>query len=115
MPVVNNKESGPPPEDRPRSFVTKKKAQGIEAELQTYLSTEREDEKYTPLMYWQTEGHKFPILSQMEHIFLAIPATSTPTEREFSTAGRTITDLRSSMKTTTLEAAVCLKSFDKFM
>lgn len=47
----------PPPKDQPRSFVTKNKAQGIEAELQTYPSTERENRDCNPLIYWGQEGH----------------------------------------------------------
>lgn len=56
IPAVNLEDRGPQPEDCPQSFVTRKKAQGIKAELQTYLSSEQDDKGCDLLTYWQTKS-----------------------------------------------------------
>ncbi|CAG5037111.1 unnamed protein product [Parnassius apollo] len=47
------------------------------------------------LNYWQNKKKTFPLLSELARIMLAIPATSTPSERVFSIAGLTVTVKRS--------------------
>lgn len=113
--LVADEELEPPTKDCLRLFVTKKKVQGIEAKLQTYLSAEQEDGICDPLTFWHKEVHWLPILAKLAWILLAIPATSTPSKRSSSAAGRTITNRLSSINTPTLEAAVCLKTFNKFL
>ncbi|CAG9792672.1 unnamed protein product [Diatraea saccharalis] len=47
------------------------------------------------LQYWRNKSKTFPHLSQLARAILAIPATSTPSERVFSIAGLTVTAKRS--------------------
>ena len=43
--------------------------------------------KEDPLTWWQGNINRFPHLAILAHRYLAIPATSTPSERVFSVAG----------------------------
>lgn len=46
------------------------------------------------LEWWKLNEKHFPTLAKLARRFLAIPATSVPSERMFSAAGRLITKLR---------------------
>lgn len=50
-----------------------------------------------PLKWWQEKSSLYPLLAKLSQKFLAIPATSAPSERLFSIAGITIANDRSSM------------------
>jgi len=51
-----------------------------------------------PLEWWKIKQKKYPILSQLERKFLAIPASSVPCERLFSSAGNIITQKRNRLE-----------------
>jgi hypothetical protein len=42
------------------------------------------------LEWWRANNNKFPVLASLAQKYLAIPATSAPSERVFSVAGLTI-------------------------
>ena len=48
----------------------------------------------SPLDWWKVEATRFPLLAFVTKGYLAIPATSVPSERVFSTAGDVVTDQR---------------------
>ena len=52
------------------------------------------DSKENPLLCWEKNTIRFPILSRLAKMWLAIPATSAPRERVFSLEGRIVTKER---------------------
>ena len=65
-----------------------------------------------PFVYWKDKGRQFPTLRSLARVYLSIPATSVPSERVFSLAGRVLTDRRSMLSGKRLEMlVVCKKNF----
>ena len=62
------------------------------------------------LVWWRDVGQaRFPRITVMSRQFLGIPVTSTTTERVFSFAGLTLSDLRKSLLEGTLEEIMWAK------
>lgn len=99
----------------PNLFLSKREVKTVRDEVTTYLSLPRELERRDPLEYWRTNETEFPILARMAQCYLAVPATACPSERGFSSGGRVMSDHRASMLISTLEALVCLKSWDQLL
>ena len=59
----------------------------VTSELNRYHQERSSLQNDPPLLWWKANERRFPILSKIAKKVLAIPATSTPTERLFSTAG----------------------------
>lgn len=87
------------------------KLDGIQAEISVYLKEDPEPEGTKPLAYWSTRQKKFPLLSSMARVFLAIPVTSASSERVFSKGRRVISWQRAALKPKTVEQLLCLKSW----
>lgn len=66
-------------------------------EVESYIKEKPIDREESPLVWWKQNQYKFPMISVVAKQFLSIPVTSTPAERVFSTAGLTVTRLRSSL------------------
>ena len=66
-----------------------------------------------PLEWWVQYEHKFPKISKLAQTYLAIPATSVPSERTFSAAGLTVTKLRASLDPDTVDKIIFLKKCQK--
>lgn len=62
------------------------------------------------LNWWHTKEKKYPLLSSLAKLYLAIPATSAPSERLFSGATNTVTDKRSRIAPETLHGVLFLRS-----
>jgi hypothetical protein len=81
-------------------------------ELETYcFDTDLAHPDVDPLQWWSTNQAIFPNLSLMARDILAIPATSTTSERAFSSAGAIQTKIRNRMSPKTLEACCIHKEF----
>jgi hypothetical protein len=67
--------------------------------------------KFKVLDYWKINSARFPNLSRMTRDYLAVPGTSTPSERAFSGGRQLITDFRYRLKGETITACMLLKSW----
>jgi len=73
-------------------------------ELELFYEEESIPTTENPLQWWKTRELKFPILSKMAKTYLAIPASSTDSERLFSTAGIILTHRRNRLGYARVEA-----------
>ena len=65
------------------------------------------------LDYWKINSDRFPNLSRMARDYLAVPGTSTPSERAFSGGRQLITDFRSRLNGETITACMLFKSWKR--
>ncbi len=69
-----------------------------DAELTKFLQEEALDASSDPLMWWRDNHERFPLLAKLAQKYMCICATSTSSERMFSTAGNIATPERSCLK-----------------
>ena len=77
-------------------------------EIENYKKEECADID-NPLLWWMQNQFRFPLLSRMAKLYLAIPATSVPSERVFSTAGDIVTASRACLKPGHVDKLIFLK------
>ena len=65
------------------------------------------------LAWWKGKSKKYPNLLRMARDYLSIPATSTSSERLFSSGKHMISDTRNSPSPSTIQECQCLKSWIK--
>jgi zinc finger BED domain-containing protein 1 (E3 SUMO-protein ligase ZBED1) len=61
--------------------------------------------------YMQSKAYEFPIITQIARDYLAIPATSAPSERVFSIAGNLISKKRTSIASENVRYVLCLRAW----
>ena len=69
------------------------------------------DNDFKILKWWKDNEQTFPNVSRMAKDFLAIPASSVPSESAMSTAGRVIDDYRSSLSPEIVKVLITGKSW----
>jgi hypothetical protein len=62
----------------------KRKITSLDEEVKVYFSFDCKDKAYNPLSCWNANNKQFPTISNMACTFLAVPASSAPTEQAFS-------------------------------
>ena len=65
----------------------------LAVEISRYIGEQPTDK--TPIDWWKQNQDRYPLLSQLAKRYLAIPATSVPCERVFSSAGYIVSERRS--------------------
>ena len=76
-----------------------------EDDIERYLSMSVENIKVEKLLlWWKSKEIELPSLSRVTKKILSIPATSCPSERDFSCAGYTYNERRTNLKPETLDA-----------
>ncbi len=64
-------------------------------EIAEYLKEDKINFTQNPFEWWMNKKSKYPILARLARIYLAVPATSTPSKRLFSDAENLLTSKRS--------------------
>ena len=91
----------------------------VEERLSTATNVERaksevlkyiddEPAKENLLLWWKVNAHRYPIISCIARKYLAIPATSVPSERAFSSTGHIVNRKRSCLLPDTVQMLVFL-------
>jgi hypothetical protein len=93
------------PETNTESEIERKAVQ----ELQTLFYSTGLDKDKNPLTWWKIKEREMPFLAMLARAFLAIPATSAPSERVFSSCGRFIERDRYRLLTESVEELIFLK------
>ncbi|CAG2221809.1 unnamed protein product [Mytilus edulis] len=81
----------------------------VSSEMDDYLSDNCIDMSKDPLLYWHSNCQRLPRLAKLAVQYLAIPATSAPVERLFSTAGKTFRPERCRLADGTFEKLMMVK------
>jgi regulator of protease activity HflC (stomatin/prohibitin superfamily) len=69
------------------------------------------DEGCCPIVWWQHNSPRYPILSVIALDHFSCPSTSAPSERAFSQARQLVTDFRQSLAPETVRASMMLQSW----
>lgn len=93
------------------SRIFKRRSVEYTNEFRLYLSMPLSSEDTDPLEWWKTNKMQFPTLSRMVQDYLAIPATSVPSEESFSAGKNLITDKRNRLAGKTIRVCLCLRSW----
>ena len=59
----------------------------IKREMDMFMQSPRADAESNPLAWWRVYANTYPTLADLAKKYLCIPASSSPSERVFSTAG----------------------------
>jgi hypothetical protein len=78
-------------------------------EVEEYLKEDKIPFNQCPFNWWLNKKNKYPVLAKMARTFLAIPATSTSSERLFSDAGNLLTSKRSKIDSELFKRMMFLK------
>ncbi|KAL3972516.1 desumoylating isopeptidase 1 [Sarotherodon galilaeus] len=83
-------------------------AERLSSELSSYVNSPPADSECDPLSWWKVHTVNFPHISRLARKYLCIPATSSASERLFSTGGNVVTCQRSSLKPASVNMLVFL-------
>lgn len=84
-------------------------------ELQTYLAAPIEKKMSDIMTSWRANSAAFPRLAKLARQVLPIQATSTASERQFSIAGKTLTEIRNKLHPENFRSNVLNKSWIEFL
>lgn len=85
--------------------------QSIATEISRYFSELAEPRESDVLAFWKAREDIYPALAKMAMIFLAIPATSSPSEGVFSKTKNILGPQRASLSSLNVEVLLCLKDW----
>jgi hAT family protein len=82
-----------------------------ESDLDKYLAVPAVKGGKDALEWWKHHHDEYPGLARIARDYLAIPATSVPSERVFSSGANLISDKRGSLNDDSIQACLCLGSW----
>ena len=81
----------------------------IQSELANYKSIKVPPASSNPLKFWEQQATDYPIMSRTARRLFCITASSAQSERDFSSVGRTVSEMRSRLNEDTIEAVELLR------
>ncbi|XP_073491217.1 E3 SUMO-protein ligase ZBED1-like [Aquarana catesbeiana] len=81
----------------------------IKEEVASYLAASGITVDGDPLTWWKSNECRYPHIATMARCYLAVPGSSVPSERVFSTAGDIVTATRSTLSPDNVDTLVFLK------
>jgi hypothetical protein len=113
---IESRSSSPTPSEmstiiyQPRLFsIFDQNQPRVSDEVKEYLAEDKISFNQNPFEWWAGKKNKYPVLSKMARIYLAAPATSTPSERLFSDAGNLLSAKRTRMSPELFKRIMFLK------
>jgi hypothetical protein len=92
-------------------FTSGQATDDLDLEISKYFQAKIEGEHINVLDYWRTNQSIFPSTAAMERCFLAIPATSAPSERVFLQCKEVVGPQQASLSPQSIEHLLCLKEW----
>jgi hypothetical protein len=93
----------------------KKIGEPMKTELEEYLAEPLDqasmDDDFDILSWWRLKSPKFSVLARMTRDILAILISTVASEATFSTAGRTLSSVRSSLSDESIQALLCAQDW----
>ncbi|MBW0542970.1 hypothetical protein O181_082685 [Austropuccinia psidii MF-1] len=83
----------------------------VEIKVQRYLAKPPEPKETDILIFWKSQGTVFLTLANMARKYLAIAATSSPSEQVFSSGRKIVTYQRSTLSRMHVEQLACVKDW----
>ena len=92
---------------------TPKKNESVRLEFDYYIDDRvlLRTENFDILIWWKSNGIKYPTLQKIVRDILAIPVTTVASESTFSTSGRLLSPHRSRLHPKTIKALMCAQSW----
>ncbi|MBW0514532.1 hypothetical protein O181_054247 [Austropuccinia psidii MF-1] len=84
----------------------------LELELQRYLAKLPEPKDTNILLFWKSQGKVFPTWGLVARNYIAIPATSAPSEHVFSGGRRILSYQHASLTPFHIEQLACVKDWE---
>jgi len=112
---IESRASSPTPSETSKTYKPKlfsifeQKQPKASDEVEEYLKEDKIPFNQCPFNWWLNKKEKYPILAKMARIYLAIPATSTSSERLFSDAGNLLSAKRSRIDSELFKRILFLK------
>lgn len=80
----------------------------VEDEVTSYRAVSCISLDSKPLLWWRTNESTYPYIAKLARRYLAVPATSVPSKRVFSTAGDIVTASRSVLSADNVDKLIFL-------
>jgi hypothetical protein len=81
--------------------------------LGEHCAEDSETRDFDLLGWWKNHEQDYPVLANMARDYLAVQASSVPSERVFSSSGLFISDRRTRLSNDTIQASMCLKHWER--
>jgi hAT family C-terminal dimerisation region len=92
-----------------------KTTEPTKSELEQYLTEPLDenslDSAFDILSWWKLKCPRYPVVAKLARDILGVPISTVASESTFSTAGRTLSPVRSSLSDESIEALICAQDW----